>query len=311
MSTDSFVRDKFVWLEQVACDSTLPPISTRIAILLVGFLSRGSGDAWPSLARLCDALSTSKQSAISGLKRLQTAGHLEVRAGRGRSSTSRYKPVILAAKRSSQLDHLSANKRSSQLDHLEVEKRSSSASEKVKFCINKRSSQLDPTPLSQPIEDSNERGDSPLTPNFSGNIEDAHEYQTASLFNTFWALYPEWGEPAYRASAKAEFEKVLGEGRARPDELIDGVRSYALERSAEPDPVKRRKYTARPANWLRDGRWAEARSLNGMVIDEGGNSVLPVAIHQPSAQQHRRHGLSYPEIAVAMIARRREGQNAY
>ena len=71
-------------------------------------------------------------------------------------------------------------------------------------------------------------------------------------FSAFWNQFPLRVD---RKAALAQFEKIVAEGEATAQELIAAAMRYAAERTDE-DP----KFTKRPANWLKDGRWTDGPS---------------------------------------------------
>jgi hypothetical protein len=86
---DDFTRLKFVWLEQVARDSGLPPFATRVAAVLLRYFNRERGCAYPSIARLALDLDASERSIQRALRDM-TPRHLTVVIGGGRSTTNQY-----------------------------------------------------------------------------------------------------------------------------------------------------------------------------------------------------------------------------
>ncbi|MEI9417562.1 hypothetical protein [Mesorhizobium sp. Cs1321R2N1] len=94
----AFTKFKFQWLDQVACDAELPPVASRIAILLADrFLSYETGDAWPGVPTLAGLLQISSTRTVqNALIAMQSRGHvsIDVSAG-GRKQTNRYAPTLM------------------------------------------------------------------------------------------------------------------------------------------------------------------------------------------------------------------------
>lgn len=88
---DDFTEIQFNWLSQVARDATLPPAAARLAIILSRYVNRETGDAWPSIPTLAEALGTVENSVRKALKAMVAGGHLEIKAGGGRNTTNRYR----------------------------------------------------------------------------------------------------------------------------------------------------------------------------------------------------------------------------
>lgn len=68
-------------------------------------------------------------------------------------------------------------------------------------------------------------------------------------FGEFWKLFP---RRVGKLDAKRAYVQALH--HATPDEINEGARAYARERSGQ-EP----QYTKHPAGWLRSGRWADER----------------------------------------------------
>ena len=94
--SDAFSTFRLDWLDQVARDDTLPPSALRVAVILMRHLNRKSGLAWPSQGRLAEALGLTDRAVRKAIDALVKAGHLSVTAGRGRSKSSVYKPILHA-----------------------------------------------------------------------------------------------------------------------------------------------------------------------------------------------------------------------
>jgi hypothetical protein len=75
-------------------------------------------------------------------------------------------------------------------------------------------------------------------------------------FEEFWSIYP---RPDDKGTARIEFEQAANDGRGTPAEIIEGARRYRAERAQDTrDPATVRRYTAKPATWLRAESWTNA-----------------------------------------------------
>jgi len=99
-SSRNMARAKFKWLRQVCADPNLNHLPCRIAALLLDHINVVTGEAWPSQARLAAAAGVTTRAVQNALKRLSSAGHLEVRRAQGRAN--RYRPTLMANARSAE-----------------------------------------------------------------------------------------------------------------------------------------------------------------------------------------------------------------
>lgn len=104
--SDDFTKKRFLWLDQVAEDASLPPSSARVAIILCRYFSRVEGYAWPSIDRIAEHLTLSKNAVRSTLHSMERAGHLTIERRGGRRRSNRYRYLLMSAKPSSHLECL-------------------------------------------------------------------------------------------------------------------------------------------------------------------------------------------------------------
>ncbi|GLI92371.1 helix-turn-helix domain-containing protein [Methylocystis echinoides] len=88
-----FIRDRIMWLEQVAADESLTKTAVRLAIVLNGFFNSKTGDAWPAVGTLARRLGTSDRAVQKALRAMADAGHLTISAGGG-NNTNRYAWIL-------------------------------------------------------------------------------------------------------------------------------------------------------------------------------------------------------------------------
>lgn len=81
-------RVRFLWLDQVATDRALPPLSLAVAVILGRWLG-GDGRAWPAIPTIAAALGTTDRSVQRALSALEQAGHVAVDRNGGRGRTNR------------------------------------------------------------------------------------------------------------------------------------------------------------------------------------------------------------------------------
>lgn len=109
-SSKSLARAKFIWIRRVCSDDTLGHLPCRVAALLLDHINLGSGEAWPSQARLAEAAGVSPRAIQYALGSLRASGHLTVRRSKGR--TNRYRPTLPPTNERSNVDTRHAQPRS-------------------------------------------------------------------------------------------------------------------------------------------------------------------------------------------------------
>ena len=80
-------RLRFLWLDAVATDARLPPLATRVAVVLGRWLN-SDGLAWPSVATVAASLGATDRAVQKVLAALVEAGHIAVERRRGRGNTN-------------------------------------------------------------------------------------------------------------------------------------------------------------------------------------------------------------------------------
>src|SRR5262245_43667024 len=91
---DTFTRDKFRWLDQVATDVQVSPLAFRLAYIVASYVNRKSGDAWPCQDTLAKALGIGARAVRKLATELVAHGHVQVTISRGRGNSNRYRPVV-------------------------------------------------------------------------------------------------------------------------------------------------------------------------------------------------------------------------
>ncbi len=274
MSGDPFTRQKFLWLEQIAMDGSLPPSAARLAIVLAKYLNRGSGDAWPSIVRLAADLGIVENCARKSLKAMAAAGHLAVETGGGRNATNRYRPTI---KTLQACEGFRSEKPRTGVKGNEDEKPCTAVKGLRQETLHGRSlnparaftkpcTPVHPNPYKNPLKETSDSlrcAEEMETPSTRDEKKPAGRSvksrpsparkQSPDGFDSFWRAYP---RKVAKDAARRAYSKALES--ATPAELLAGAERLAEERAREPDPTKREKFTPHPATWLNGERWKDA-----------------------------------------------------
>jgi len=251
----SFVREKFLWLEQVRADPELTPLAFLLAYVLGDLVNDREGCAWPSIARLAAECRATERGVQKVIRRLVERGHLVVETGNGRGKTNRYRWIVRSdcdarkgarrredrQREPDDANDQSAPARSDRKGRTAVHpfepERVNHGSGKGEQPFQKGRTAVHPTQSKESNYDPFYR----LSPERSAQ-------SSLSAFDDFWRAYPKkvGCADAVRAFAAA----VL---KAPADEIIRGASRYAAERRSEDQ-----RYTKNPATWLNKGCWNEA-----------------------------------------------------
>ena len=90
----SFVREKFIWLDQVRADPELTPLAFMLAYVIANLVNEREGFAWPSVARLASECHVTERGVQKVIARLVERGHLSVEHGNGRGETNRFSWIV-------------------------------------------------------------------------------------------------------------------------------------------------------------------------------------------------------------------------
>ena len=82
--------DKDEFIQAIALDKTLKSSATHLAVILVSFINRETGLAWPSQKRLADMSGLSERTVMRTLQELEIAGYILKEKGNGRGKNNRY-----------------------------------------------------------------------------------------------------------------------------------------------------------------------------------------------------------------------------
>jgi hypothetical protein len=271
LKRDTFTRDKFRWLEQIAGDPAVPNYAVRVALGLTFFLNRRDGCSWPAQPTLAKRISISRRAVQNGIYELEKHGHLRIEFGHGPGDSNHYFPIIKNA-------HASAHQSDKEVDEAA---HGSAHEERAAECAHSDGEYAQPAPAgAQPApagaqpsaHNTNEEPlDEPIEEIDSPPPDLAEEDLTTSLessFEEWWRMYP---RHVAKRRAREVYEGIVEKGKATTAELLAGAMRYAAERDGQ-DP----RYTKHPTTWLRGGCWTdEPAPVAGAVIDQNGALVAP------------------------------------
>lgn len=101
-------------------------------------------------------------------------------------------------------------------------------------------------------------------------IDDQSESDTETAsFEDFWKVYP---NKKSKQKAAELFEKVIDENEATFEEIMEGVKKYALEVEQKDTP---KKYIKHPTTWLTQGCWSDDYDLEEPTPTDDRYSNLP------------------------------------
>ena len=88
MTPDSFIRDRFRWLDQILADPAATSADLQVAyIIATRFLNREKGFAWMAIDTLAQIDGRSARRVQQSLSRLRARRHLQItRQGKGNAS---------------------------------------------------------------------------------------------------------------------------------------------------------------------------------------------------------------------------------
>jgi DNA-binding transcriptional regulator YhcF (GntR family) len=89
-----FQAAKEAWLKALIAHPNLSGADMAAAVAISTFLNRKTGEAWPSLETLADMTNRNRSTVWRAIKHLEELKLLEVRKGRGRHVTNRYRPRL-------------------------------------------------------------------------------------------------------------------------------------------------------------------------------------------------------------------------
>lgn len=229
-----FAADKFRWLETIARDASLPSTATRVAVVVGKHLNRHTRSARPSIERLTRELNLSETTVRSALRKLQSAGHLQISEGGGRGLANVYRMVLSPIHK---------------------------PSEKAECLETETPPKYEPYPIKTPPKSAEKRCDSPHPNNEREQFKTSPIARSPSTsgrggevgkdFHEFWV---DWGEHAAGASRPKAIDAW--------SILSDADRAAAREcvgRYLNDCRAKTRKI-CHPSTFLTERRWESYRS---------------------------------------------------
>ncbi|NGM46911.1 hypothetical protein G5B31_15345 [Rhodobacter sp. SGA-6-6] len=95
MRAKDFTRRQIAWTRQVRQDRRISDKAVRIAdALAFDYMNAETGDAWPAMATLCEAVDASERAVRRALDQMVEGGHLSIKSGGGRRQSNRYRWII-------------------------------------------------------------------------------------------------------------------------------------------------------------------------------------------------------------------------
>jgi Helix-turn-helix domain len=234
--------DRFGWIQSVLRDRKLPASARCLAVILSDFVNSRTGIAYPTQAKLAQAMGVSVRSVMRLMPLIAARGHIEiVRLGDGRGKASEYR----LARKGVSGDGLSRDKGRQACR--------ASASQRVTERVVK----------GDRLGAQRATGLSPLSVE-TNQFQEPVEYISPG-FETFWSVYP---RKVAKEAARRAYERIAGAGTVSADEIVAGAQRYAEARQTQ-DPT----FTKHPATWLNGGCWNDEEvcapsdcGVNGAVV---------------------------------------------
>lgn len=159
--SDSFTRNQFDWLRQVAVDSDLRPASSRVAISLTRYFSREhDGWAWMKQVTLANELNISERAVRDALDDLVAGSHL-IREQRGKMQTNRYRLALTVSDRQESADHKPSDRQGFADHSAEVTGKFTSSDRQESAGMTGKNLPIHMNPLIEPTEEPTEERGAP------------------------------------------------------------------------------------------------------------------------------------------------------
>jgi hypothetical protein len=270
MSSKEFTAKTFRWLYQVNWDADLLPVDVKVAVQLTCHFNEDDADgrAFPGCKHMGSKIGLSERTVDRSVRRLHKHGHLHVVWGApGRGHSNQYW-MVLKGEKTRTTKPVSTSQKTRTIKpvlkkenpHLGQRKPASGAN-KTRTAVtenHKENHRGNHTRARRPHLGSKDSASS------RQRSDAVVARKGADAFDRFWQVYPKQVD---RLAAEKAFGKALKLVPA--EQIIEGAGRYARD----PERIGRgERYTKHPANWLRDGSWANS---NGRVtIDQHGNLVV-------------------------------------
>lgn len=283
-----FTADRMTWLDQVTENPAITAAAFRVAYAIARKFNRdhhrasGSLQSWPTQDELAIDTRLSRRGVQKCIDALVEQGHLSVIVGKGRGLRSTYEALVHELVECAGEDDEKANggshyqpERANGGSHYSHEKdeptfafsddkKANHGSEKANGEAKKGERPFAHKSLKQTFDKIFE-GESLSPPKRARSNSAAND--APDRFEEFWQTYP---RRVGKVAARKAFAKALASGLAA-EELILAAARFAAQREAEPDPVRRERFTPHPATWLNAGRWADEESPTVVPFPQMGS----------------------------------------
>jgi hypothetical protein len=213
-------------------------------MLAIADCTNASGnDAWPSMAELCRKTRLSERGVQKGIRRCEELGELHVSKNAGRGRTNRYRIIMQTPNVVRGNEARNPEPRSPRTGFAPEQ-----GSPKTPNVVRETPNHVHPEPEEPEVEPE-------VTTARPASRKRSAEPAGDPAFDRFWQTYPKRvAKPAAIRAWKAAMKR-----KADPEQIILAARRYAT------DPQRREsgdKYTAYPATWLNNERYADESALS-------------------------------------------------
>jgi hypothetical protein len=257
---DDFTRHRLVWLDRIAADRDVSPLGFKLAYVIGGFISRKTGDAWPSQKTIANRLGVTTRAVRNLVDQLAAAGHLEAVDARGRGKTIHYR---MAAKNRNNGSSFQASQRGNDgsgfRERAPEPKSGTAMHEKRNGHVDKSGTAVPPEPFEEPFEEPSDKNyvETDLFDDRKNGSETRPQKTSKkgkpkaseTDFDAWYGIYP---RHVSRGAAETAYQRIVGSRKASVAELMAGALRYAAEREGQ-EP----RFTKHPATWLNGACWRD------------------------------------------------------
>ena len=295
--SDSYTKDRLLWMQQVAQDPQVSGMAVRVAAMIMESLNRGSGYAYQSQQTMAWLLSATERGVQKGVAELVARNHVLIdrKITAGGKWLNHYKPILRPG------DLKKANNRSgpktNDSSSADTNNRSGvtrggheqTGAEDTNKPVGRTRTTVRTNPLKEPIEkepsdyiaQTHDLFELEKETHDDAKLKRARKPSSAEIDeafeNRFWPHYPR--KKAKEAARKA-YGAIIKSGKASIADIELGAMRFAQERVGQ-DP----KFTPYPATWLNDGGWADE----------------PEQTPSGAVRSNRRDGFSHSELAMGPV----------
>lgn len=283
--SDSFTRNRMIWIERVVTDKELCANAKVLGVLLATkYLNRRTGVCWPAIATLADDMGVDEKTIRRATGSLVERGYLQSKQ-RGLGLSNVYSISFPDDTSRPDTNVQSGTGTSVQSDTSRVD---TSARPERTPVPAQNGHQCPPNLLNEPFEGNPLNN---ISPEPASNSKRRTSRAThAEGFDEFWKQYP---RKVAKGDASRAWVKALEKAPAQG--IIAGAKRYAAEREGQGD-----KFTKHPATWLNAECWLDApgadRPLGGIgqALHNLGEPIRggsKPANHRPTLRDNIRAGL--------------------